>query len=80
MVPDQVIDRTKGVRPFTFFEGGMVGHVPFADPFDGGLRKIVCEVGKGGEKGEVEGVLGGEGGKVHERGLLICMGKSFGAL
>ena len=27
VVPDQAIDRTKGVRPFTFFEKGLVGHV-----------------------------------------------------
>ncbi|KAL9078859.1 MAG: hypothetical protein Q9157_002229 [Trypethelium eluteriae] len=41
LIPDQIIDRTKGVRPFTFFEGGMVGHVGFGDPFDEALGKIV---------------------------------------
>ncbi|KAJ9640484.1 S-methyl-5-thioadenosine phosphorylase [Coniosporium tulheliwenetii] len=41
VVPDQIIDRTKGVRPFTFFEKGMVGHVGFGDPFDEGLAKVV---------------------------------------
>lgn len=45
--------------------------MPFADPFDGGLRALVGKVGK------ESGVLGEEGGKVHESGLLICMGKSF---
>jgi 5'-methylthioadenosine phosphorylase len=33
VMPDQLVDRTKGVRPFTFFGGGIVGHVPFAHPF-----------------------------------------------
>lgn len=29
-----------GVRPFTFFEKGVVGHVGFADPFDEKLAKV----------------------------------------
>jgi 5'-methylthioadenosine phosphorylase len=45
VIPDQIIDRTKGIRPFTFFEGGMVGHVGFADPFDEGIAKIVRQCG-----------------------------------
>ncbi|MEW6744237.1 MAG: S-methyl-5'-thioadenosine phosphorylase [Planctomycetota bacterium] len=32
VVPSQVIDRTRG-RPGSFFGGGVVGHVAFADPF-----------------------------------------------
>ncbi len=32
VIPDQLIDRTKS-RVSTFFEGGVVGHVAFADPF-----------------------------------------------
>lgn len=65
VVPDQVIDRTKGVRPFTFFEKGLVGHVGFADPFDEKLAKIV--------KG-CAGVMAGEGSTMHESGTIICMG------
>ncbi len=30
--PDQFVDQTKG-RPSTFFGGGIVGHVPMAEPF-----------------------------------------------
>ncbi len=30
--PDQFVDQTKG-RPSTFFGGGIVGHVPLAEPF-----------------------------------------------
>ena len=32
VIPDQLIDRTKG-RPSTFFEDGIVAHVGFANPF-----------------------------------------------
>jgi len=64
VVPDQIIDRTKGIRPFTFFEGGMVGHVGFGDPFDAGLAKIVQRCGHS---------LEGEGVRLHDKGLLVCM-------
>lgn len=64
VVPDQVIDRTKGIRPFTFFEGGMVGHVGFADPFDNGIGKLVRKCGHS---------LTGEGVVLHDEGTLICM-------
>lgn len=65
VIPDQVIDRTKGVRPWTYFEGGFVGHVGFADPFDESLAKIVRECGHS---------LEGDGVKLHDRGTIICMG------
>jgi 5'-methylthioadenosine phosphorylase len=32
VIPDQFIDRTKGVREATFFGNGIVAHVGFADP------------------------------------------------
>lgn len=32
-LPTQIIDRTKGVRPTTFFDGTVVAHVSFGDPF-----------------------------------------------
>jgi 5'-methylthioadenosine phosphorylase len=67
VVPDQIIDRTKGVRAFTFFEGGMVGHVGFGDPFDEGLAKIVRVCGHS---------LEGEGVRLHDKGTVICMGMS----
>ncbi|KAI8825729.1 nucleoside phosphorylase domain-containing protein [Fimicolochytrium jonesii] len=43
VVPDQIVDRTKGIRPSTFFENGVTGHVGFADPFDADLAKLVLE-------------------------------------
>lgn len=41
--PDQIFDRTKGVRKDTFFGGGAVGHASFADPFCEILRKRVIK-------------------------------------
>ncbi|KAL1297838.1 hypothetical protein AAFC00_006365 [Neodothiora populina] len=64
VVPDQVIDRTKGIRPFTFFEGGMVGHVGFADPFDSQLGDVVRKLGHS---------LEGDGVRLHDKGTIICM-------
>ncbi|KAF2239736.1 5'-methylthioadenosine phosphorylase [Viridothelium virens] len=64
LVPDQIVDRTKGVRPFTFFEGGMVGHVGFAEPFDGVLGAVVRRCGES---------LVGDGVRLHEEGTLVCM-------
>ncbi|WEW58707.1 S-methyl-5-thioadenosine phosphorylase [Emydomyces testavorans] len=64
VVPDQVIDRTKGVRPWTFFEGGVVAHIGFADPFDEGLAQVVRACGHS---------LEGEGVVLHDRGTLVCM-------
>lgn len=42
VVPDQIIDRTRG-RAATFFGEGLVAHVGFADPFCPSLRPIVAE-------------------------------------
>lgn len=69
IVPNQVVDRTKGVRPWTYFGNGVVGHVGFADPFDQNLSKIVVDVG--------HRVLDGIGGRLHVGGTLICMGMFF---
>lgn len=67
VVVDQVIDWTRGVRPWTFFEGGMVGHVGFADPFDPLLSKAVSNAtGK-------PGLLEGEGARLHPKGTVICI-------
>ena len=61
VVPDQLIDRTKGVRPGSFFDEGIAVHVGFADPYCQGLRAIVTE-------GANELAL-----PVHDRGTLVVM-------
>lgn len=60
VVPDQFIDLTKK-RITTFFEDGIAGHVPFADPVCGELAKAL---GDAGEK---------TGAKVHHGGTYVCM-------
>jgi 5'-methylthioadenosine phosphorylase len=42
LVPDQVIDRTRG-RVSTFFGDGVVVHVPFADPFCPELSRYIYQ-------------------------------------
>jgi 5'-methylthioadenosine phosphorylase len=37
-LPDQLIDRTSGTRPSTFFGGGIVAHIAFDTPFCPSLR------------------------------------------
>lgn len=39
VTPSQVIDRTRGQRPQTFFGNGVVGHISFAEPFCSPLRQ-----------------------------------------
>ena len=69
VLPDQIIDRTKGVRPFTFFDGGVVGHVGFADPFDAGLAEVVKKCAA---------AMKGDGVVLHDKGTIICMGELVG--
>ncbi|RKP13899.1 putative 5'-methylthioadenosine phosphorylase [Piptocephalis cylindrospora] len=50
ILPSQCIDRTKGLRPHTFFEGGAIAHVGFADPYNAGKcvhkdKTLVCMEG-----------------------------------
>ena len=61
VVPDQIFDRTKGVRAATFFGGGIAGHVPFADPFCGELQQLA-----------VDGATR-EGTRLHRGGTYVCM-------
>ncbi len=60
VVPDQFIDRTTK-RPSTFFGGGLVAHVGFADPVCADL----C--------GAVNRAAGDEGAPVHPKGTYVCM-------
>ena len=61
IVPDQVIDRTRG-RPSTFFSGGIVAHAGFADPFCTDLGSILYEEATAaGARAHLGGVLCGHG-------------------
>ena len=58
---DQIIDRTRGTRPNTFFSDGIVGHVQFADPICPQLRSLLAE---GCKEAEIP---------FHDGGTLVCM-------
>lgn len=61
VVPNQVIDRTRG-RVSSFFGDGIVGHISFAEPFCTELSKIVYET-----------LEGGVDAPVHRGGTYVCM-------
>lgn len=54
VVPDQLVDRTKGVRPFTFFGGGVVAHVAFDQPFCPELRAALTNAVRATEQDVAE--------------------------
>ena len=62
VLPEQLIDRTRGLRPSTFFGEGVVAHAGFADPFHKGIADIVYA-----QKGVlVNSVL-------HQNKTAVCM-------
>ncbi len=61
VIPDQFIDRTKGVRRDTFFGEGVVAHVSFADPTCSCLSDILARAALAA------------GATVHQGGTYICM-------
>ena len=61
VVPDQIFDRTRGIRASTFFGEGIAGHVTFADPFCSELRDLLLTAAKN------------SGVTTHDGGTYICM-------
>jgi len=61
VIPNQLFDRTKS-RVNSFFEGGLVVHCTFAEPFCPTLSKLLYEAASA--LGDV---------KVHEGGTYVCM-------
>ena len=60
VVPDQLIDRTRS-RPNTFFGGGIVVHVGFAEPFCPSLRQLLHQAAREA------------GATVHDGGTYVVM-------
>ncbi|MCQ4574845.1 MAG: S-methyl-5'-thioadenosine phosphorylase [Candidatus Brocadiales bacterium] len=60
MIPDQFFDRTKA-RENTFFGGGIVAHVGFADPLCGAMGDALHRAAQ-----QV-------GARVHRGGIYVCM-------
>ncbi|KAJ8329619.1 S-methyl-5-thioadenosine phosphorylase [Batrachochytrium dendrobatidis] len=63
VLPDQIIDRTKGIRPSSFFEKGAVGHVSFGDPFSNDLGDLIYS----------QRAACPAGVTVHHKKTLVCM-------
>ena len=61
VIPDQFIDRTKGIRNDTFFGDGIVAHVAFADPVCASLSAILYAAAQKA------------GATVHKGGTYVCM-------
>ncbi|KAI0773568.1 Methylthioadenosine phosphorylase [Fomes fomentarius] len=75
VLPDQIIDRTKGVRPASFFDDtSIVAHAAFGDPFakkllkwlESRVRKVVEE------SGEANAPRGAKP-KLHTGKTVVCM-------
>ena len=67
-LPTQIIDRTKGIRPASFFEGtSVVAHAGFGDPFANKFINWLEE--------RVRKVLeaSGTGSKLHTGKTIVCM-------
>jgi len=60
LIPDQIIDRTRS-RVNTFFGGGVVVHIPFAEPYCPVLRQVVYQAACKA------------GATVHAKGTYIAM-------
>ncbi len=60
VVLDQLVDRTNG-RADTYFDGGVVGHVGFADPYCPEVARVVAAA------------AASEGVTVHERGTVVVI-------
>jgi 5'-methylthioadenosine phosphorylase len=61
VIPDQFIDRTRGIRKDTFFGNGIVAHVGFADPVCADLST------------SLHAAAVAAGATVHRGGTYVCM-------
>lgn len=55
VLPNQIIDRTKGIRPSTFYGQGFVAHAGFGDPFDNELHDFIAQHTDNLIEGEFDG-------------------------
>jgi 5'-methylthioadenosine phosphorylase len=66
-LPSQLIDRTKGIRPSTFYDGSIVVHAAFGDPFAESLSKLISSA---------SGVL--KNARMHvDKTLVVMEGPAF---
>ena len=65
VLPTQIIDRTRGVRPSSFFDGTVVAHAAFGDPFGRALVRWLA--------GPVGRALLPAGVKLVTDACIVCM-------
>ena len=69
VIPTQLYDRTKGIRPSTFFGEGIVAHVAFDKPFDAEVSRRLAQAATTA------------GATFHQGGTYVCMeGPQFSTL
>ncbi|HHX45302.1 MAG TPA: S-methyl-5'-thioadenosine phosphorylase [Chloroflexi bacterium] len=61
VIPDQLLDRTKGVRPASFFGNDIVVHIAFAEPYCPELRRVMVQAATEA------------GATVHDGGTMVVM-------
>jgi 5'-methylthioadenosine phosphorylase len=61
VIPDQLVDHTKGQREYTFYGRGLVAHIGVADPFAAELSRALADA------------VRAAGGTVHEGGAFITI-------
>ncbi len=61
VIPDQLVDRTRGSRTYSFFADGLVVHVPFASPFCDRLRPLAVQAARSA------------GATTHQDGVYCCV-------
>ncbi|GAA5950412.1 hypothetical protein JCM21900_003727 [Sporobolomyces salmonicolor] len=73
IVPDQIIDRTKGIRRSTFFDQTMVGHAMFGEPFDVQLRQFILPHIKDAINSFPGHINPADEPRLHEKKTLVVM-------
>ncbi|GAA5970571.1 hypothetical protein JCM8115_002742 [Rhodotorula mucilaginosa] len=73
VIPDQVIDRTKGIRKSTYFDETMVGHAMFGEPFDVELREFIGPLVKQAIDSFDSHVNPTDMPRLHTEGTLVVM-------
>lgn len=69
VIPRSIIDRTKGIRPSTFFQDvGIVAHAMFGDAFDNQLVELIEPLVKKVLSSQPEGSV-----KLHTKKTVVVM-------
>ena len=69
VIPNSIIDRTKGIRPSTYFQNvGIVAHAMFGDAFDNDLIEFIKPLVKKVLDEHPEGSV-----RMHSEKTVVCM-------